>query len=307
MREYRPSNRVPLVGLLIMITAAVVGGLGAGVITYFVSRELYLILLFPILLGLLCGWIAALAVQIGRVRAPLVAGMFGVLMALILYGTYRYADYYWGFRGDQKGQIEDIYGQKINDDQYQQFEDMALEEEVGATGFVGYTKLTAREGITITRAPRSTGSGLTLKGVILYIYWVSEIGLMAYIAAAGPYRRARRPFSEQTGEWYGEAQRVGTIPAGSVSAFVERMQQGRLAEAGAVIGPESGTPSHTAAAIYRSSAPDDDLVLAVQKVIPRRSTVDTKDEHRWIVTPAEWAIFQSGIPAAPAVTNVESG
>ncbi len=85
------------------------------------------------------------------------------------------------------------------------------------------------------------------------------------------------------------------------------MQQGRLAEAGAVIGPESGTPPHTAAAIYRSSAPGDDLVLAVQKVIPRRSTVDTKDEHRWIVTPAEWAIFQSGIPAAPSVTNVESG
>ncbi len=200
MREYRPSNRVPLVGLLMMITAAVVGGLGAGVITYFVSRELYLILLFPILLGLLCGWIAALAVQIGRVRAPLVAGLFGVLMALILYGTYRYADYYWGFRGDQKGQIEDIYGQKINDDQYQQFEDMALEEEVGATGFVGYTKLTAREGITITRASRSSGSGLTLKGVILYIYWVSEIGLMAYFAAALTVsRRAQAVFRAKPG------------------------------------------------------------------------------------------------------------
>ena len=208
--------------------------------------------------------IAALAVQIGRVRAPLVAGLFGVLMALILYGTYRYAGYYWGFRGDLRSAIEDAIGQKITNDEYQYLEDTELAEESRRDGVCRLYQTDRARRDHDHPASGSSDSGLTLKGVILYIYWVSEIGLMAYIAAAGPYRRARKPFSEQTREWYGEAQRVGTIPAGSVSAFIERMQQGRLAEAGAVIGPESGTPPHTAAAIYRSSAPGDDLVLAVR-------------------------------------------
>jgi hypothetical protein len=298
MREYRPSNRVPLPGLLLMITAAVVGGLGAGVITYFVSRELYLVVVFPILLGLLCGWIAALVVQIGRVRAPLAAGAFGVLMALILYGTYRYADYYWGFRGDLKKHFEDAIDQKITDDQYQAFEDMALQEAVDATGFVGYTKLTAREGITITKATRLTGGGLTLKGGVLYVYWMIEIGLISYFAAAGAYRSARKPFSEQTGDWYGPAQRVGTLPAESISAFVALMQQGQLAQAGALTVPEGGDPPRTDVAIYRSAAPDDELVLVMQRLVNRRSSVGAKDLTRWIVTPAEWAIFQGGLSSS---------
>jgi hypothetical protein len=307
MREYRPSNRVPLAGLLIMITVAVAGGLGAGVLTYFVSRELYLIFVFPILLGLLCGWIAAQAVQIGRVRAPVVAGVFGVLMALILYGTYRYADYYWGFRGVQHRQVEKDFGQKISDDQYQKIEDMALREEVGATGFVGYTKLTARGGIMITKATSATGSGLTLKGGVLYGYWVIEIGLLGYFAAAGAYRSAGKPFSEHTGDWYGAARRVGTVPAQSASVFVEEMQQGQLARAGALIVPESDALPRSEIAVYRSAAPDDELVMAMQSLAYRGSRVVVKDLTRWIVTPAEWAIFQGGMNTGTNVeTNVES-
>jgi hypothetical protein len=298
MREYHPSNRVPLPGLLMMITAAVVGGLGAGVITYFVSRELYLVIVFPILLGLLCGWIAALVVQIGRVRAPLVAAAFGLLMALILYGTYRYADYYWGFRGDLKKHFEDAIDQKITDDQYQAFEDMALQDAVGATGFVGYTKLTAQGGITITKATPATGGGLTLKGGVLYAYWVIEIGLIVYFAVVGAYRSARKPFSEQTGDWYRPPQYVGTLPAESISAFVALMQQGQLAQAGALTVPVGGEPPRTDVAVYRSAAPDDDLVLAMQRFASWRSSAASKDLTRWIVTPAEWAIFQGGIPSS---------
>jgi hypothetical protein len=301
MREYRPSNRVPTAGLLILFATAVAGGLGAGVVTYFVSRELYLIFLFPILLGLLCGWIAAQAVQLGRVRAPLIAAGFGVLMALILYGTYRYADYYWGFRGDLKSQFEIAIDQKITSEQYQQFEDVALKDAIGATGFVGYTKLTVHEGMTITRATRATGSGLTLKGSVLYGYWVIEIILLGYFAAARAYRAAGKPFSEQAGEWYGVARRVGVLPDDARADFRSLMAQGQLAQASALIAPESDTLPRLEIAIYRGAAPDDDLVLAVQRLVARRSRVETKDVTRWVLSPAEWAIFQDDV-----TTGIES-
>jgi hypothetical protein len=301
MREYRPSNRVPPVGLLIMLTAAVVGGLGAGVVTYFVSRELYLIILFPILLGLLCGWIAAQAVLIGRVRAPLIAGGLGVLMALILYGTYRYADYFWGFRGDLKSQFEAAIDQKLTGEQYQQFENVALKDAVGATGFVGYTKLTAREGITITRSTRATGSGLKLKGAVLYGYWLIEIVLVGCFAAAGAYRAARKPFSERAGDWYGVARRVGVLPGEARTDFGSLMAQGQLAQASALIVLAGDALPRTEIAVYLSAVPDDDVVLAMQRLVSRRSRVETKDITRWVLSPAEWAIFQSGVTGAESV------
>jgi hypothetical protein len=295
MREYRPSNHVPPAGLLLLITTAVAGGLGAGVITYFVSREVYLIILFPILLGLGVGWIMAMAVQIGKVRAPLVAGAFGVVMALILYGTYRYAEYYWRFRSDFKRQVEKTFGQKITDDEYQRFEDITLQDEVGAKGFAGYIRLTAREGIMFTRATSSSDSGVTLKGTVLYLYWMLEIAAIGFFAAVGAARSARKPFSEQSGEWYGKAARVGTLPAELVSTFVERVQQGQLAQAGALVTAEARTPPRTDVAVYRSAAPGTDHLLAVQRVTLRRSSADTKDLHRWIITPAEFETLRTSL------------
>jgi hypothetical protein len=44
--------------------------------------------------------------------------------------------------------------------------------------------------------------------------------------------------------------------------------------------------------------------LAVQRLTSRRSHVETKDITRWVLSPAEWAIFQGGIPADTGVESV---
>lgn len=300
MREYRPSNRVPPAGLALLITAAIVGGLGLGVITYFVSREIYLVVVFPILLGLAGGALTAAAAQTGKVRAPVIAGVFGVLTVLILYGVYRYADYYWGFRGDLREELEKEWDQELSDAQYQDMEDYALELSTGSTGFVGYTKLTAQEGITISRATGPSDSGLTLKDSVAYAYWGIEILVLIYFGWTTPYRRAKKPFSEQTGEWFGKAETIGSLPPHAVPVFVDLVQQEQFAQAGALVAFQGGSPSRTDVALYRSATPDSEHVLALQQVTLRRSNVDTKDLRHWVITPAQLAALQNAVQTTSA-------
>jgi hypothetical protein len=300
MREYRPSNHVPLTGLVLLITAAIVGGLGLGVITYFVSREIYLVVLFPILLGLAGGALTAAAVQAGKIRSPVIAGVFGVLTVLILYGVYRFADYYWGFRGDLREELEKEWGQELSDAEYQEMEDFALELSTDSKGFVGYTKLTAQEGITISRATRPSGNGLTLKDSVAYGYWGIEILALMYFGWTTPYRRAKKPFSEQTGEWFGSAETIGTLPPQAVPVFVDLVQREQFSQAGALVVLQGGPPPRTDVAFYRNATPDTDHVLVTQQVTLRRSNMDTKDLRHWVITPAQLAALQSAVQTTSA-------
>jgi hypothetical protein len=298
MREYRPSGLIPLTGIVLLAAAALIGGVGLGLIVHFVARQIYLIILFPIFLGLAAGFIVAVAAQAGKVRAPLIAGLFGVILVAILYGVYWYADYYLLFRGDLRDEIEQSFGE-ITDEEYQQFEDTALDVETGSKGFVGYIKLTAQEGITLTRATSSSDSGLTLKDMIAYIYWAVEFLIMAYLGFIGAYRSGQQPFSEETGQWFGKPTYVGTLNPVSIPALVEHLQQGQLEQAGALLSPIASQPPRYDIVVYDTGAPGADVMLALQALTVNRSNVEAKDRQRWMLPQAEFERLKRGIPIPP--------
>jgi hypothetical protein len=139
MQAYRPSDRVPLSGALILLAAAIIGGVIIGMIAYFISREFYLVLMFPMGMGLIRGFVIGGAVYFGKVRSPSAAALFSILLALVLYGTFRYAGYAIGFRKDLRAEIEASAGGAISDEEYAFQERLFLQGETGARGFVGYS------------------------------------------------------------------------------------------------------------------------------------------------------------------------
>jgi hypothetical protein len=214
--------------------------------------------------------------------------------------VYRYADYYWGFRGDLREELENSFDQEVTDQMLQEFEDYFLQEQTGSKGFVGYVKFRAQEGITISRATRSSDNGITLKDSVAYGYWGIEILALIYFGWTAPYRRAKKPFSEQTGVWFGNAETIGSLPPQSVPVFVDLVQREQFAQAGALIAFQGGPTPRTDVAFYRGTMPDTDHVLALQQVTLRRSNVDTKDLRHWVITPAQLAALQGAVQTASA-------
>lgn len=97
MRPYKPSGAIPISSLLTLLIGAIFGGVILGVIFFGISQVIYLILLFPILMGLAAGFIVAATVDLGKIRNPLIAMFFAILLAGVTYGTLRYAEYYSSF------------------------------------------------------------------------------------------------------------------------------------------------------------------------------------------------------------------
>lgn len=210
MNSYHPSNTIPAAGILFLL-ALLVFGAGLGVLTFFVSKLVYLVILFPILLGFACGFIAQTAVKIGKVRSPIVAAVFTVLMVLIMYGTVRMCEYL-DFKQQLRTMIVEEYGE-TDQALIDEFENAVLEDETGQTGLLGFVAYEAKEGESFTRLSDTDGSsGISISGVGAYIYWFIEILIIAGIALSMVIKQARTPFCETCDRWYGGDYYFGALP-----------------------------------------------------------------------------------------------
>ncbi|MFT3878793.1 MAG: hypothetical protein QM703_03920 [Gemmatales bacterium] len=76
---YIPDGGFSVVGLVMLFVGLAVAGIVMGVITHYVSKLIYFILVFPMLIGFAIGGVGALMVKWGKVRSPWVAGGAGLL------------------------------------------------------------------------------------------------------------------------------------------------------------------------------------------------------------------------------------
>ena len=97
MKTYTPSNKICPQGLKWLILTTIIGGATIGGLTFLISQLIYLIIIFPVIMGILGGGLNALAIDKGKVRNPLVATGFGLLMGLSIYGSMNLGNY-WLFK-----------------------------------------------------------------------------------------------------------------------------------------------------------------------------------------------------------------
>ena len=116
----------------------------------------------------------ALDLQIKRKSLLIV---ISVLSSLLLYLVYHYGRYVTF----QTISVFELFGGGFSDqdiEKTKKISEYVFLQETGRSGFLGYILLIAKKGISIGRIVSS--SKITLRGVLAWLYWLFEFGLISY-------------------------------------------------------------------------------------------------------------------------------
>lgn len=264
MHPYQPSQKVETRGFIWLLCSALIGGTAIGGSVWLVSLFIYLILLFPWLMGKAGGFVMATGVRRGKVRSPQIAAVFSGLAGLVIYGTLQAGDYV-SFRLAASEEIRREIGE-VDQGDVDQIIDVFLQEETGSTGVLGYLKLSAQEGIGINRAG-SSQAGISITGVGVWIYWAVELALIEYLMIVAAVAAAQAPFCEKSGQWYGERNVIGSVRPDAADAFLQQVNTQHFRAAGALISPVPGlSPQGLLVSAQQSSDVLADQVLTISRI-----------------------------------------
>jgi hypothetical protein len=190
---YRAEGGVSLARLPLFVAGVVLGGVALGALASTVGQVCYLILIFPLALGMALAGITILLGQLCHVRAPLVAGLVALVGGALALGTMHYLDY-----RHTLAVVESAPG-KLPTEMLRRLSD--------SPRFGDYLEATAGEGLTISGG--ETG-GWNLGRLGTYAYWGVECLLVLAIAALGGASGARAPYCSACRLWK-EERFLGTL------------------------------------------------------------------------------------------------
>lgn len=207
---------------LLAVAVMLLTGIAIGTLVGLFSNFIYLILLFPLGMGLLGALVISKVLTVGKIRYFLAGITLAILMSFAIYGALHFTQYLM-FRAEVKDLMVETMveqGMEANPEIANVLVDYALEEETGSTGFGGYILYEAKIGISIGRAFSSSefnlGPGLT------WIYWLIELGIIAYLCISPVKDITRQPFCETCDKWYGKEKHLGGKPNAN-SAILTRL------------------------------------------------------------------------------------
>lgn len=215
---------INLLGILLLLITAIVGGVAVGAGLHFSGRFVYLIFASVFLAALLAGFFMKTAVRIGKVRNQLVVIVFSILMGLVAYGSLRYGDYLW-FQEEVRSSVRETDPRATNDE-IDTFTDIILQDETGATGFEGFIRLEAQEGLSISSSRNYTSTndeGLVLSEPITIGYWIIEILIMIGVPLMAGLSQTKEIFCDSNNDWL-HFVTVGSVSQADWSNFLQALQ-----------------------------------------------------------------------------------
>jgi hypothetical protein len=91
--DYHPDGGVSAAGVAMLVSALVLIGAAMGFVAHWISQYFWLILLFPVGIGLILGFVGQRMVKSGRIRNPAVGGLAGFLGGALAMSLMHYFDY----------------------------------------------------------------------------------------------------------------------------------------------------------------------------------------------------------------------
>ncbi|MDJ1183861.1 hypothetical protein [Roseofilum casamattae] len=307
MKSYKPSNITPLSGYQWLILSAVIAGGVVGGITSFIGNFLYLIVLFPLGMGLLGGGATHIAVKQGKVRNPILAGVFGALTGFSIYGGMQGFDYLnfqrivgRDFREEYSEELQDALaasnGEITEEELVQLAIDTILIEHTGQSGFLGYLQFSAQQGMELSR---SSSGGIPVNGIGVWIYRGVELLIIGTIATTGGFRAAKQPFCETSDRWYEDPQRVGNVSDERSEEFIGFLNSDNYLKAGELINTQVDIPIPSIE-VYVQLPPEDgtaDSVVQLHKTsLNKDKKLELKELLVGMVSPREIKQLQDAIP-----------
>ena len=190
---YRAEGGCSLLRLPLFVAALLLAGPALGWVASALGQVCYLILLFPLAVGLALAALAAVACRRARLRNPTLAGLTGLAAGVLAVLTMHVCDYEQTrrqLRAEPTGIPETVRQRLAETDNLA-------------------TYLDATAGIGLTVCDRSD-TGFNLGYVGTYAYWAVELMVVAGLGLFGARAAALRPFCGGCGRWKGE-RRLGTL------------------------------------------------------------------------------------------------
>lgn len=271
MELYKPDKGIDIGGAILAALLAIVGGAIVGGIVYLVSQLIYLIFIFPFIIGAVYGFLLAYGIEFGKIRNNVVVVVIGLLGAVILYGASRYPVYMIDFKNDVRDELEAFVGPGgvVSDRDVDKVANLILEEETGSTGYWGFVQLEAKEDISIGR--RSSDL-FTLDGTLAWLYWVIDFGIIAAVGLMFGFTQSKEPFSTASNDWYKMDRFIGTVKVNSYHMFMKLLLDGNFEEAGEyLVDDRHAPPPKYDVFTLRTSDPLENAVLAIKEVTVARN------------------------------------
>ncbi len=227
MKRYKsPSATAILMSELPMVLLTVsLGSAIIGVAAFFLSTQFWIIFLFPTALGFLGGALVKWQVKGAKLGNPTSAALVGLFAGLLIFSVFFVSDYFY-FRHISTQQLaaDAAYlGMTPSD-----LLDELLILETGSGGFLGFLKIHAREGITISQVADPIDEGIVITGAWVYVYHLVEAALIIGITTAIAVDAARQPYCAHCRNWIEKHIRLGHVANEQSAEFREALRLGSV-------------------------------------------------------------------------------
>jgi len=229
--EYKSDGGFSVTGLPILVVSMCAAAVGLGWLASFIGQWFYLILMFPLGIGLCLIGIGLFVGRLTKMRSPALAALLGLVSAVLALVGMHYFNYLRFLPVRQ----EILVMAPLLDNLPAGVKNAELAEAAAylkqvrmADSFSAYMNMEARQGVTISHRGKD---GFNLGYVGTWIYWGLELVGVAIMATLGLMGGAMAPFCSGCNEWK-EVRHLGTLDRKgvNVAAFLSSGEIERLKE-----------------------------------------------------------------------------
>lgn len=298
MKTYKPSGSLPAVGFAKMLAVTTIGALLIGGVAHFIGNFFYLIILFPLAMGFGASMAVTMGITMGKCRNTTAALVVAVLTGALTYGSMHFFDYL-SFKSsvaeyflEEMPQTED--GEVVTEEMTSVMVNAMLAEETGSTGFIGFMKFSAKQGVSIGKAGRN---GANIGEVGTWIYYLIEFGAIIFFACTGA-AAAKSPFCESCEEWYDE-EALTHLEDGSGYDVIEALKNEDVADISSKLQITTEAPCIRVKGSICAKCNQSDAVLTLEEVtLNNKGNEQTSEIHSQMIDMEKFKALLQGIEVA---------
>jgi len=302
MKPYLPKKHITVKGLLLIGFGSILFGGVVGVAAYFISNLVYLIIVFPIGIGVITVSAYKKLVLASKLYHPVLILLFSIVTGLSLALAF-YATPYAVLRRDVVRDFQETY--QIDFRTASRGFDAGLFEETGSSGFIGFMKLRAREGdefeqyVILNSIPIELFH-FRLSSIGAWMYWVLESVMFTLPFVYAGIQLGKRAFSTGANDWYELFEnQIGMVGLDEKDQLLLCIQAGDFNGLCQIMTLEEKL-SHPAIEVYKQSAMNkkSDVLLSIKQTFRQSPTVVKRNLlGQWEVPLMEYEAFEELISA----------